>query len=92
AELYGKKVAELQSLLADESSRLQAMELIRSMIDRIEVHKREERGKPEVILISALSKILAFTQGDTTAATNGNNSRVLMVAGVGFEPTPYCHA
>ena len=32
------------------------------MIDRIEVHKGEEHGKPEVILIGALSEILAFTQ------------------------------
>ena len=81
AELYGRKVAELQSLLTDETSRPQAMELIRAMIDRIEVHKGEERGKPEVILIGALSEILAFTQGNTTAAPNSNNGRVLMVAG-----------
>ena len=51
------------------------------MIDRIEVHKGEERGKPEVILTGALSEILAFTQGDTTAAPNGDNGRVLVVAG-----------
>lgn len=81
AELYGRKVAELQSLLTDESSRPQAMELIRAMIDRIEVHKGEERGKPEVILIGALSEIIAFTQGKTTAAQNSDGGRVLMVAG-----------
>ncbi len=81
AELYGRKVAELQSLLTDESSRPQAMELIRAMIDRIEVHKGEERDKPEVILIGALSEILAFTQGNTTAAPNDDSGRVLMVAG-----------
>ena len=81
AELYGRKVAELQSLLTDESSRPQAMELIRAMIDRIEVHKGEERDKPQVILIGALSEILAFTQGNTTAAPNDDNGRVLMVAG-----------
>jgi len=81
ADLYGKKVSELQSLLTDESSRPQAMELIRAMIDRIEVHKGEERDKPEVILIGALSEILAFTQGNTTAAPNDDSGRVLMVAG-----------
>ena len=84
AELYGRKVAELQSLLTDESSRPQAMELIRAMIDRIEVHKGEERDKPEVILIGALSEILAFTQGNTTAAPNDDSGRVLMVAGAGL--------
>jgi site-specific DNA recombinase len=81
AELYGRKVAELQSLLTDESSRPQAMELIRALIDRIEVHKGEERDKPEVILIGALSEILAFTQGNTTAAADDDSGRVLMVAG-----------
>ena len=57
------------------------MELIRAMIDRIEVHKGEECNKPEVILIGALSKILAFTQGNTTTAPNDDSGRVLMVAG-----------
>ncbi len=77
---------ELQSLLTDEASRPQAMELIRAMIDRIEVHEGETRSKPEVILIGALSEILAFTQGNTTAAPIGDDGRNLMVAGEGFEP------
>ena len=67
------------------------MELIRAMIDRIEVHKGEERDKPEVILIGALSEILAFTQGNTTAAPNDDSGRVLMVAGARNQlfRTPY---
>ena len=59
---------------------------IRAMIDRIEVHKGEERDKPEVILIGALSEILAFTQGNTTAAPNDDSGRVLMVAGARYQP------
>ena len=89
AELYGRKVTELKTLLTDESSRPQAMELIRSLIERIEVHKGEERGNPEVILIGALSEILAFTQDKSTASPNGDSGRGLMVAGVGFEPTTF---
>ena len=89
AELYGRKVTELKTLLTDESSRPQAMELIRSLIERIEVHKGEERGNPEVILIGALSEILAFTQDKTAAMSNGSSGRGLMVAGVGFEPTTF---
>jgi hypothetical protein len=61
------------------------MELIRSMIDRIEVHKGEERGTPKVILTGALSEILAFTQGHTTTAPNGDNGRVLVVAGARYQ-------
>ena len=45
------------------------------MIDRVSVHKGDERGKPEAIFICALSEILVFTQGYTTTAPNGLNGR-----------------
>ncbi len=89
ASLYRKKVDRLQVLLADETTRPQAMDLIRSMIDRIEVHVGAERGRPDVILVGALAQILAFTQQNKTAASNGGDGRVLLVAGVGFEPTTF---
>ena len=81
ADLYRKKVSELQTLLIDENARQQAMDLIRSMIDHIEIHEGAERGNPEVILVGALAQILAFTQQNKTAASNGSDGRVLMVAG-----------
>ena len=71
------------------TARMQAMELIRSMIERIEVHAWREGGKPDVILVGTLAQILAFTQQSKTAASNGSDGRVLMVAGVGFEPTTF---
>ena len=81
AELYRRKVTELQSLLSDENTRPEAMDLIRAMVDRIEVHEGPERGKPDVTLVGALAAILAFTQQDKTAAPCGDGGRVLMVAG-----------
>ena len=89
AELYRKKVTELQSLLTDDTARPQAMELIRTMIDRIEVHAGQEPSKPKVILVGALAQILAFTQQSKTADSNGDGGRVLMVAGAGFEPVTF---
>ena len=89
AELYRKKVTELQSLLIDETARSQAMDIVRSMIEHIEVHAGEEPGKPGVILVGALAQILAFTQQNNTAASNGSDGRVLMVAGAGFEPATF---
>ena len=89
AELYRKKVTELQSLLTDDTARPQAMELIRTMIDRIEVHAGQEPSKPKVILVGALAQILAFTQQSKTADSNGDGGRVLMVAGAGFEPATF---
>ena len=50
AELYARKVMELQSLLTDETTRPQAMGIVRSMIDHIEIHLGTERSKPDVIL------------------------------------------
>ncbi len=87
AELYAKKATDLQSLLTDDSSRPQAMDIIRSMIERIEVHAGEEQGKPDVVLVGALPQILAFTQQKTTAAPgSGGGGRVLMVAGARYQP------
>ena len=58
------------------------MELIRSMIERIEVHAGRKRGRPDVIMVGALAQILAFTQQTKTAAScSGDDGRVLMVAG-----------
>jgi site-specific DNA recombinase len=81
AAIYAKKISEIQVLLSDEATRPQAMDIIRSMIERIEVHAGKERGHPDVILHGALARILAFTQQNTTAASNGSDGRVLMVAG-----------
>lgn len=82
AELYRRKVTELHTLLADDTTRHQAMDIIRSLIDRIEVHPGEKRGKPEVILVGTLASILEYacTQ-NKTAASMGDGGRVLVVAG-----------
>ena len=90
ADLYRKKVGELQTLLMSAESRTQAMELIRSLIERIEVFPGKKRGNPDVILIGALAQILAFGQTESTTVTSQeDDGRVLMVAGVGFEPTTF---
>ena len=82
ADLYRRKVMELRTLLEDETARPQAMDIIRSMIERIEVHQGPERGKPNVILVGALAQILGFSQQKTTTAPgSGGDGRVLMVAG-----------
>ena len=46
----------------------QAVEIIRSLIDRIEVHPRKERGHCEVIIVGALaqSSLLPTKDGGTS--------------------------
>ena len=87
-DLYAKKVGELRILLTDDATRPQAMDIIRSMVARVEVTEGVERSKPIVVLLGDLAAILACTQNNT-AASFGDDARVLMVAGRGFEPLTF---
>ncbi|MEP1197933.1 recombinase family protein [Tateyamaria sp.] len=91
-ELYRRKVGELQALLANDATRAGAMEGIRELIERIEVHAGAKRGQPEIVLVGALASLLDFACAQTSIAANGSSGdggRVLLVAGVGFEPTTF---
>ena len=81
-ELYRRKVGELQTLLEDETTRTEAFDAIRSLIERIEVHAGAKRGQPDVILIGALAAILDFASAEKSASDVG---RVLVVAGAGYQ-------
>lgn len=86
-ELYRRKVEELGAVLSDEASRPQAMEIIRSLVQRIEVAPGGTRGKASVTLYGALASILDFAMGaqNTKATADGGLCRVLLVAGAGSE-------
>jgi site-specific DNA recombinase len=86
ADLYHRKIKELGQLLSDEDSRQEAMEAIRSLVDRIEVRAGAKRGICEVTLVGALAGILSFATNKNTTREGGTN---LLVAGVGFEPTTF---
>lgn len=60
AELYRRKVSELGALLEDEAARPEAMEVIRRLVERIEVRPGAKRGQPDVTLVGALASILNF--------------------------------
>jgi site-specific DNA recombinase len=66
-ELYRRKVQELDGLLTDEASRPQAMEIIRGLIERIEVSPGDVRGKANGTLYSALALMLDFSMDATNA-------------------------
>jgi hypothetical protein len=80
-DLYRRKVAELQQMLEDESARPQVVGNVRSLIDRIEVHPGQKRGNCGVVVVGALAQILTFDQQKRTAASSGDGSTFLMVAG-----------
>ncbi len=90
AELCRRKVRELQTLLDDETARPQAMEIIRSLIERIDVHPAKVRGQCDVVMVGALAQIMAFTPNKMNAASSsGDGGTFLMVAGAGFEPATF---
>ena len=91
-QLYQRRVEQLNLLLKDESSQLEAITIIRSLIDRIEITPGEKRGDPQIQLIGGLAAILDLAvcgQEKTAIHKDGGVGRALMVAGVGFEPTTF---
>lgn len=90
-ERYRRQVAKLAELLESEETRPEAMETLRSLIDRIEVGPPETvRGPCSVTLVGALASVLAFvTKGATTQKCRGlaghggsNDGTRLLVAGL----------
>ena len=81
-DLYSRKINGLQQMLANETVRPQAVEAIRSLIDRIEIHPGEKRGQCDVLLVGALAHILDFAHKKRTAAHSGGGGTYLMVAGL----------
>jgi site-specific DNA recombinase len=84
-DLYRRKVANLQQVLEDETTRPEAVDIIRSLIDRIEVRPGVPRGRCEVAVVGALAQILAFANQHTARPpSSGHDCTFLMVAGARF--------
>ena len=78
-ELYRRNVGKLQTLLEDEATKTEAVDAIRSLIERIEIHAGGKRGHPHDTIVGALAKIMAFSSQDDDMSKDG---RVLLVAGL----------
>jgi site-specific DNA recombinase len=87
AELYREKVAELHKALADPESRTEALELIRSLIDCVELHPAEGRFRIE--LIGEIANMIKLSAGAESLGSDVERASVKVVAGVGFEPTTF---
>ncbi|MFM2350068.1 MAG: hypothetical protein RIR04_1034 [Pseudomonadota bacterium] len=90
-ELYRRKVNDLETLLQDEDTKPQATDILRSLIQRIDISAGQTRGHAEVRIFGALASILDFALDSThaKATADGGLCRVLMVAGAGFEPAAF---
>jgi site-specific DNA recombinase len=84
AAVYRRKVEELESLLEDIEHKDEAMELIRSLIDKINLAPREGGGVV-AILRGDLARILALC---STGTEEAKPMRATGVAGSGQAKTP----
>jgi hypothetical protein len=59
--LYQRRIEQIVKLFSDEDTQQEAVTIIRSHIDRIDITQGESRGKPKVELIGGLGAILQLT-------------------------------
>ena len=89
-ELYARKIGDLNSLLQNDTTKHQATEIIRSLIEKIVVSPNGQRGKSDVIIHGALASILAYASDTAQSGVMSSGvGRVLLVAGAGFEPATF---
>ncbi len=86
SELYRRKVTELAATLTDPGIRVQALEVVRGLIEGVTVHVDADDAVT-LDLEGALTAMLSLAQPDAGRALGDGSVKV--VAGVGFEPTTF---
>jgi hypothetical protein len=78
AQLYRQRVADLHKALADPEHRAEAVELIRGLIERVELHPAENGFRIE--LVGEIANMVALSAGAPRLGSDGQAS-VKVVAG-----------
>jgi site-specific DNA recombinase len=82
AEIYAEKVKQLETSLNDPAIREQAADVLRPLIDRIELSPLGDGKGVDAVLHGDLAEILAFcNQSDTLPQTGVSGSQLSVVAG-----------
>src|SRR5690606_7448702 len=86
---YRKRVQQLYDALqnADEGKRIEAVDTLRSLVDRIILTPVD--GKMEIDVQGDLAGILTISVQSKNPASGAGSSQVKMVAGAGFEPATF---
>jgi site-specific DNA recombinase len=88
AEIYRQRVAVLHQALEAPDGNVEAIEAVRSLIDRIAV--TPTAGKLTIDLYGEIAAILCMAAGKKAADVPVSVAeQLVMVAGVGFEPTTF---
>jgi DNA invertase Pin-like site-specific DNA recombinase len=84
SEVYAVKVAKLEEVLNDRTIKDEAGEILRGLIDRIEIAPRKDGQGVDALLHGDLAQILAFCEGPDgkkLPGTNAPGSQLSVVAG-----------
>ncbi|HWI25854.1 MAG TPA: recombinase family protein [Stellaceae bacterium] len=84
SELYRKKVADLQLAIADPATRSEALEILRGLVERVEVHAGKDGIR--IGLTGEIANMLKLSTGVESVATEPHRSSIKVVAGARFEP------
>ncbi len=101
--IYRQKVADLATLLGDPQESRASLEIVRGLIDKIEVSPGQAGGAPVIMLTGELAAMLRLGLGEgdperriaareTALAASGSDmfcGSVKVVAGTGFEPVTF---
>jgi site-specific DNA recombinase len=68
--IYGRKVAALQSLLENEVTRTEAVEIVRSLVDRVIFRPTGEAGL-EIELVGDIAKMVHLAQSNENSPISG---------------------
>jgi site-specific DNA recombinase len=95
AEAYRHRVADLARHLSSEDGRMEALEIVRGLIERVAV-KPVEGGAIEVEIVGELASMIEVALGSDeesankkTALRDAERRSVKVVAGAGFEPAAF---
>jgi hypothetical protein len=79
AGLYRRKVAELHTPLADPELRAEALELIRGLIERIDLYPAEDGFRVE--LVGEIANMIALSAGTESVGSDKRSASGKVVAG-----------
>ena len=90
AEMYRAKVVDLQAALAGPSGRTEAIEILRTLVERVIIRPTAEKGfEPELVGELAAMLELGLDANSKKPALGVYRSSVKVVAGTGFEPVTF---
>ncbi len=93
ADVYADKVARLEQALNDPAIKTEAAEILRGLIDRIELNPRQDGSGLDARLHGDLVRILEFCEAaqdkKELPGSGEPGSQLSVVAGAGFEPATF---